>query len=1018
VFGTARAEIVKVQTIRSIRSAILIMRNVSIMSPCENPNPEADERASAGLRAFVHCFGLCLLVLVLFQPLVGQEPAPVGGRTAGELLAAGEKAFNGGDWPVASEAFLTFLADFGGLQGTEGAVNRVKPLLAICHVRMGRLEEAMPLLEESLKMPDLAPALRTDLVFFAGLSALRTGQPEVARTHLGAAFNDASMERSRRMEALILGGMSYVMEKNWKETIVFFEKYGAEIARYSPEAGARVRILQMHALMQEKRWDEVVAMAKVIHASLDQTRQVVTFSSMLIGLGDHFLGESEAHKAISILRMVPVKSEILRLQNARLAEAELDLGAAESGGNSVRTSQLRLAIDEMKRELEAFAQVPQFDSAARMRLAGAYFQLQRTREACLILDQMVRQMEPDALVESATASLLRGWMSLERYARAARTADLYVERCKNLPEKPNLPEVMFLKGQALEGLFRYKEASEVYLDAAATFPDHEIAPRAEFMAAYNILQLEDYALAGAMLDRQRKKLRKSDEMWPHVVFWRAMALYFNQQWEPFREVLEEYLAEVTGGGVSDEYVDDARFRIGYSYFSEAKYPEAIQLLRTFESEFPTSEWLPEVLLALGDALGAEGELEEADRVYARIVGDAPGFHDEGWMKRGNIRKATKDLAGMKRHYAEFLEKRPNSPRIAEGLQWLGWVAKQEGDIGEARRIYWDAIGKFGNDMVRPGLEDIFLALQSFYPAAERKELETRLGDLLAMAKDERKKRFATRLGWAMAQLHLSAKGESATLEQRIEKCRAELVALVPQIDPKETSPRILADVADALAESGDVSNAELFYDGLRKWWPRSPERDRAFAGLGFLAAKAGEEAKALELFDRYERTSIMPKTAPDENGVALVQGELGGKVAMARADLLARSKSDEALLILLAIQKSKSMPTRSRAEAFMKTAELHVSHKRYRESLPYFEQIYILFNRFPELVASAYYGRGRALEEMAMPDKAREVYSELANREDLAEFEPARLGAARARMLGGIIPPKEPEGGVIPPKEK
>jgi tetratricopeptide (TPR) repeat protein len=578
---------------------------------------------------------------------------------------------------------------------------------------------------------------------------------------------------------------------------------------------------------------------------------------------------------------------------------------------------------------------------------------------------------------------------------------------------------MFLKGQALEGLFRYKEASEVYLDTAAMFPDHEIAPRAEFMAAYNILQLEDYPLAGAMLDRQRKKLKTSDEMWPHVVFWRAMALYFNQEWEPFQDVLEEYLSAAAGGDVSDEYVDDARFREAFRYFSEANYAEAIRLLRTFEREHPMSEWLPEALLALGDSLGAEGELGEADRAYARIGEEAPGFHDEGWMKRGNILKATKDLAGMKRHYAGFLDKRPGSPRIAEGLQWLGWVAKQEGDIAEARRMYWEAIEKFGNDMVRPGLEEIFLALQSFYPAADRTELETRMGDLLAMAKDERKKRFATRLGWAMAQLHLSAKGGgSTTPEQRAAKCREELVALVPQIDPKETSPRILADVADALAESGEAENAGIFYDGLRKWWPRSPERDRAFAGLGFLAVKAGEGTKALELFDRYERTSIMPKTPPDENGVALVQGELGGKVAMARADLLAKSNPDDALLILLAIQKSKSMPTRSRAEAFMKTAELHVAHKRYRESLPYYEQIYILFNRFPELVASAYYGRGRALEELGMPDKAREVYSELANRPDLAEFESARLGAARARSLGGVIPPKEPEGAVIPPKEK
>lgn len=965
----------------------------------------------------LRCFGFWLLVWVLFQPAFSQQ-ADGGGRTASELLAAGEKAFNAGDWPEASEAFLTFLADFGGLDGTEEAVRRVKPLLAICHVRMGKLEEAMPLLEESLKMDDLTPELRTDLVFFAGLSALRMGQPAEARTHLGAAFNDANMERSRRMEALILGGMTYVMEQDWEGAITFFETYGGEIEGHSPEAGARARVLQLHALTQVERWEDAVEVAVGIHAALDQTRQVVSFASMLIGLGDHFLQDGDPHKAITILRMVPTQSEILRLQNARLAEAEVDLNAAESSGNSVRASQLRTSIDEMKRELDAFAEVPQFDSAARLRLASAYFQLQRTREACLILDQMVRQMEPDALVESVTASLLRGWMSLERHARAVRTADMYVERTRNLPEKPNHPEVMFLKGQALEGLFEHREASDVYLDTAATFADHEIAPRAEFMAAYNILQLEEYETAGSMLHRQLEKLNPRDEMWAHVVFWRAMAYYFDQDWDACRRVFEEYLAAAAAGDASGEYVDNARFRIAFSHFSEARHAEAIELLRAFEREFPTSEWLPEALMALGDSLGAIGELEQADRAYARIGEEAPGFHDEGWMKRGNILKVKKDLDGMKRHYAEFLEKRPNSPRIAEALQSLGWVAQQEGDLNEARRIYWDAIETFGNDRVRPGLEEIFLALQSFYPAEDRPELEARMKNLLVMAKDARRRRFATRLGWALAQLHLSTRGGVATTpEQREERYREELVALVPQIDPKETAPRILADVADALADRGDDENAELIYDGLRKWWPRAPERDRAFAGLGFIALNAGEHAEALELFNRYERTSIMPKTAPDENGIALVQGDLGGKVAMARADLLAMSDPDEALMILLAIQKNRSMPTRSRAEALMKTAELHVSHGRYRESLPYYEQIYILFNRFPDLVAAAYEGRGKALEELGMPEKAREVYSELANRADLEDFDAARRGATRARALGGIITPDEPEGGVIAPIE-
>jgi hypothetical protein len=88
-----------------------------------------------------------------------------------------------------------------------------------------------------------------------------------------------------------------------------------------------------------------------------------------------------------------------------------------------------------------------------------------------------------------------------------------------------------------------------------------------------------------------------------------------------------------------------------------------------------------------------------------------------------------------------------------------------------------------------------------------------------------------------------------------------------------------------------------------------------------------------------------------------------------------------------------------------------------RESLPFYEQVYVLFNRYPDLVAKAYWGRGQALEKLGSPELAREVYSELASREDLKATPEASQGRARAVALGGVLEPKVPEGGEIPPAE-
>lgn len=970
------------------------------------------------MRTFRPYLAITLAPLLISLASAQQSPPPASApaKSASELLTSAENAFNKGDWQTAVDLFSRFTTEFKGLPGTEETIQRLKPYLAISQARLGNHQEALPLLTELLADNSLDPATRIDLLFFAGLANLQTGNQTTARRHLGEIFSNQNIARDRRMEALILGGMTYVIEKNWQECLAFFQKHTPEIIKYSPEAGARARILQLYATMQLEKWPEATALAQTIFENLDETRQIVTFSSQLIELGTQLSEQDKPHQAITILRMVPTANAIRRMQTARLNEAKSELALANATNNPVRASQITTSIAEMERELKAFAKTPQFDSATRLRLASAYFSIQRIREGCLILDQMVRQMEPDPIVESATASLIRGWMSLERYARSVRTADLYLERLANLPERPNLPEVMFLKAQALEGQFKHKDAAYAYREVAESFPNLPIAAQARFMEAYNILQLEEYQQAGALLDTQLKALEPTDEMWAHVIHWRAMAYYFDQQWEPAKKLFSQYLKTAQSSDINREYIDDSKFRIGYSIFSEANYPEAIKSLENFTTSHPESEWLAEALLTLGDAYAAEGMLEKARNTYSKISPEAPGFHDEAWMKRGKILKAQDDLAGMENLFRKFLEKRPNSPRIAEGLHWLGWIAKRQDKPEEARKIYLQTIAKYGNDKVRPGLEDIFLGLQDLYTHEQKPELEKLLRDKLAQATSSNKNRLQTRLGWALAQLHLANK--SLPPQERTKAAHKDLIALAPTIDPKQTAPQILADVGDALAAENQTDTAYKIYEGLRKWWPRSPLRDRAFAGKAFIEMARGNETAALENLNQFERYAVMPKTAPDERGISLIQGELGGKVALAKVELLSEKSPEQAMHLALAIQKTKSMPAEIRADALLAAARLHIQQNNLREALPYFEQVYLLFNRYPEKVATAYLERGETLEKLSLSEQAREVYSELATRQDLAEYKAADIAHRRATALGGIIPPLDSSIGTITPIEK
>ncbi|MFT3989790.1 MAG: tetratricopeptide repeat protein [Luteolibacter sp.] len=886
-----------------------------------------------------------------------------GSATASELLRDGERCYQSGQWEQAADCFSRFLADYSGLEEAKPMVAKVTPLLAMSHAKSGRFQEAAPWLAKALADPLLDPKMKPDLLFFSGVVQVRCNQPAKARDDLAKVYADTGLDAGRRMEALVLGGMTYVMEKDWKGVDAFFSKHLETIRSHNPETATRAELMWLHALMREDRWEEAATKAETL-ADRAELRQVVSFAVLLIDLGNHFFANGEIYRALKTWRIVPTKKEMER----RLQEW---------GG--------RVQAAEYEKEQALLASQPQFDHAVRLRMAQAYFQLGRTREACLLLDQMLRQMDADPTMEAATASLIRGWMSLERWVRAGRTAELYLKRCASLADRPNEAEVRFLRAEAIAGQFRDEEAADAFREVAELFKGKPIAARAEFMEAYQVLQQEQYARAKSQFEGQLKVLAADDEMRAHVLFWRAMADYFDRKWQPAREELQRCLKEYPQG----EYADDCHFRLAYIDFSEARYPQAIEALRDFIGRFPASEWLAEAQLALGDSQAAEGLPDDADQTYASIPAEASGFHDEAWMKRGNLKKLGRDFEGMKRIYQSFLDERGDSPRLAEALHWLGWIARQEGKLDQARETYWKTIETYGDDRARPGLEDVFVALKGLYPGQEAGIWKKRMQEERAAAKDAGKSRLAVRIGWALAQ------GDA---EQR-----EVLVSLFPEIVPKETDPRILADVADALAEN-HPDDAKAMYEGLRKWWPRAPERDRAFVGLGFLSLKLGDNENALRYFDQFEKYSVLPKSAEDEQGVVLVEGDLGGKVALARAGLMKPRKPADALNLLLAVQKNRTMPAKIRAEAFLETGRIHVTAHDFRQSLPYFEQVYLLFNRYPDFVTAAYLERGAALEVLREPQKAREVYSELAQREDLKNSEASKIAREKAEALGGLVP--------------
>jgi tetratricopeptide (TPR) repeat protein len=763
-----------------------------------------------------------------------------------------------------------------------------------------------------------------------------------------------------------------VLQEKFKEAAVYFEGIRGQLA--GGDLG-RATLLQLYGLIKAGDTDGALRLAMTEYPRVGEMAQLVGFQTLLLELGSGFLEAGEHRKAIACLQRVWTRDRLLKHQQQRLATLRQNLERAEQTKAAPEVAfQLRQVIGQVEKELKTFEGVAQFDSALRFRLASAFLGMDRYREAALLMESMLEEMPPDNVVEQASVNLVQCWMQTERWPKAVATAISFAEK---FPKSKQLPLVLLMKGQAQQSDYLYTEAVQTFAELLKLFPKHELAPRALFMQGFNQLLLEEYPAALATLESLPKKHPKSD-LAETAFYWRGMALSMAMDFEKARGVFDQYLTAHPEGTLRD----DATYRRAYCIHSLKNYEESIREIRGFLEQFPNSEYRSEALVLLGDALMATGEIESGIAAYQAIPPGATKFFEEGWFKIGKALRLQEKTAELREHMLRFRQEHAKSPRVAEALYWIGWAHRAEGEPEKALDVYWDAINEFGDDPTVRSVEDFFPALAKLYKGEEqRTAYSARLRDLLEEADDAGKKTLAARALWAQAQLLHRSEPSAA---------RKLLIEAAPRVDVQTANPLLLADIADAFRESGDINAAEPLYRDLLKWNPRAPQKDRAFAGLGLIAKLRGRDKAALDYFTRFEQETA--------------GSPLFGEVMLAKAAVHAeRGQVAEAQAALESLLADKTAPGSEKAQALFQIGELHMREKKPALAVPYYQRVYIMHGRWAEFVAKAYLRSGEAFEQLDDRAAATKTYQEMLGRTELSKFAEAAAAKERLAKLEGAL---------------
>lgn len=934
------------------------------------------------------------VTLVPLDDCQGQVTVPPEGTlTEEELRTRADAAFRQGDFLTAEGFFLAYERDFEAETNEDIArfVKKCYALIALCRITTGRATEAEEYIAKALQHPELlSREILEELSFWDAIQNFQAGEYREAQESLGKFFQQNDFTYSRRLEALTLFGTCYVIDGYYRTAAEFFANQVPNLrrARGGRIYASRGVVLQMLSLIQSEQYDQALRLLKEEYPNLDQLTQIVSFQTLALTLGSHYMEQEDYYSAIACLQRIWPRERLLRHQRETLSELKERKEALE--GNPTAQSvlfQVESEITKVQRELENFVKIGEFDAALRLRLAMAFQGLERYREAALIMEDMLQRMEISPVVESASLAVIQCWSQLERWPKAIEAAENYLQTFGDDPENRNLPQVLFMQADAMMQLQENADAEAVFKRIAASFPEHEIANKAIFMSGFCQLIQDKNDEAIRTFDEVLKKDAMSS-LGQDAFYWKGMAYSFSKQYDECFGQMERYLEDYREAGL--KYESEAAFRMAYCTFCKADYEGAIAEFRQFLNDYGTTA--PdgdEARLLLGDALLGIGEADEGIASYASIDPASTRFFEDGYFKTGKAYKLLEEVEKMRAHYLAFLEKYPESQRMPEAVYWIGWTHVHAGDLDKARDIYWDTIRKHGDTAELFAIEELFTGLPKVYKRmgpAGMGELTRALQGLYIEADREKKTTLAVRALWADGRLKRE--------QDRLDEASALLTRLSTLIDPEIHNPQIVADAADTLAEKGEAEEAARLYRELKKWNPISYHKARAYRGLGMIAEKAGDFDEAIRQFREYEDEAA---ASTDLSGIVLRRVKLEleqGKTGEAKADL-------EALL------ESPVTRTGQKAETLFLIGEILAAEKEFEKATAYYERVYVVYGKFRELVARSYYRRGEALEELGRKTAAFEVYSELASRKDLREFRESTLGSRRAEALEEFAPEEE-----------
>jgi len=644
------------------------------------------------------------------------------------------------------------------------------------------------------------------------------------------------------------------------------------------------------------------------------------------------------------------------------------------------------------------------------------------------------------LDESAEAAYWLG-RSLIKLGKPAEAAAEMEKASTEFAKSPWAAQIGYARVEALYDIPEKRvETAKLFADFAAKFPEHELAPRAAYMAALAALKtgkpVDAQTLAGAFLTNA--KFAKH-ELTPEVLFVGGEGFVLAEKPEHakaealYRRLLTEHPQHAHSAA--------AKLRVGLCLYSQKKFDDAAAFLQPAVATLTDKAQQAEAQLLIGLSLSDSGKPAPAAAALLLAAAAKPDWTrgDEVLLALAAAQRANKVPADATATLVKLNTAFPKSAYRDQALHLLGEIAYTDGKFDEAAARYGEvAAGHPTSPLAAPARFGVAAshfakadyakaveaagALLTHHPKSELvpraqyvrglasqrlKQFTPAAADLAAFlatkpaGSDADDARFALGLCQAeLKQYDAAATTFAALLKDRPDFAQAdqvmyELGFALKELKKDKESADTFAALAAKYPASARAAESQFRVGGFHEEGNRLPEAAVAYAA-GVKLAKPGEMREKLQ----YKLGWVLHKSDKFAEAAAVLVEQLKDQPAGALAidgaylagECLFRAEKFADALPLLA-KPVAAKAEKYHARALYRTGAATAALKQWVESASAYDALLKAFPKF-ELVSEARYGLGWALQNQNKLAEAMAVY-ELVTKETNTET------AAKARFMVG-----------------